>query len=263
MTEQVDQDVAVPGRLLARLAREGGSAAPHRPVPEGSPGLPAWLARTVLLVPGHVDRASGWRTLDEFLAPACLQDRHQALARGLAPMAGEPGATQRCAWALVALNVAGWTLAPVLACALDGLQPTASWAPALRVRAADVGPVNLGIRTADTDERPVPSAGQLVESVGELAVGLRDALEEAGAPRIQAISALASALNTVATDPACAGSSTGAVCSALWHRLVPAALRIAGPPGSGGFRRPSCCGLAELAGDPGSACGDCPSHPGH
>ncbi|MFZ2624975.1 MAG: hypothetical protein WAX29_07025 [Propionibacterium sp.] len=265
MSEQMAGRVRLRGPLSSLLAREEMGSGGREPAGEPPAQLPGWLARTVLLGPGQDDRADGWQRIEDFLAPLCLQRRHRAVVLGLAPMNGGREATQRCAWALTALNVVGWTLAPVLACAVDGLGPVTTWAHALRVRAGESGPVDLGIRVPDVTEDPGPAAGEQCRGEAQLtgaeefAGVLRDALTGAGAPRVHVTSAIASALNTVAADPLCRGQGCARLTSGMWRSLVPTTLGLGGPPGSEEFCRPSCCGLAELAGDPGSACGDCPS----
>lgn len=218
---------------------------------------PSWLANATMMEPGETGQ---WQELDDFLAPAVLQGRQRAVADGLAPLRGEADEVDSCAWALVALNLTGWILAPVLARALRGLQPRAGWAAALHARAAAVGPVELGIRSDLTQWRPDVDVTSLCAGVEELALMVRVGLEAAGAPGAQTIGAISSTLNTVATEPIVDRGTTLAATGVLWRALVPEPLRTGGPPGAGDFRRPVCCGLAGLAGDPRSACGDCPGH---
>ncbi|SER72203.1 hypothetical protein SAMN05443377_10779 [Propionibacterium cyclohexanicum] len=230
---------------------------------EGAASGPSWLGATVFLTAGQERTEPGWQRLDELLAPDQLQARQRAVSQQLSPLAARPEAGEECAWALVALNLTGWILAPATAYGLDGLRPRSSWPDALRVRAQRLGPLELGICT-DRVEHPVGAGGAAPgPALADLAALLAAGLQAAGAPRIQVTSALASTLNTLAAELPAHLGGTEALVSWLWEALVRAPARLSGRPGSGQFRRPACCGLVGMSGDPRSACGDCPrSHRG-
>lgn len=229
-----------------------------------------------------VDSLAGAQPLDHFLDPENLTRRVDAVAEHLARMPGDRHLVTHTSWAMGALNILGWILAPAVALAAGGVRPPAGWTDCLGcVATEDVGPFELLVRvdtragtedvaaadprvagdsaptgsgTAEAGNMAAASTDSASAELVDLARVLMAALHRAGCPETETLSGAAGSLGTLARQ-AGVSSAEAQLAREVWARLAPDSSTAPGDPE---FRRPTCCGLMALARTDAACCPDCP-----